>query len=547
MRVVSNKFGCFLIWPVVAGMVALMITGITLAQVDAPPAEEGSAESTEAATGQPISEEQLQQMLEEGQKALDAGEFEKALTIFDQLVRAAESGTATQELLAFLTPNVLDLYTSRARALVGLKDYAAAIEDFKKVTDSGRDYVPALVARGQMYLDAGAASDALLDFEKAVKADRANIKAQFGLGKAYALLGGAQQAIGPLTRVLAAEPQNEEAFRLRGSAYAGIGDSIKAKADLQEALNLNPKDFEAYFTLGTVYLREEDYQEAVSQFDLAIQNFVPPPGLEGQPLAQAHLTKAVTLIELGKTAKEEQAKKAAYQAAADECELLFKQLDEKSPSTAGPRAATLFSLGIAQRLLGELDKAIASLSAAIAINPELGEAVFRRGICFHLVGEDKMAISDFKHAANIMFDDPRASLWEGFLYSKIGDYHEAIRAFGNALAASDRYTPAYVNRGLAYMMLGKYQQAIDDFNEAIRLEPTQSSHYFKRGVAYAELGDNEKASNSFASAIAHNDKHAPSYRRMAQTMEAMGHADLAREYRQKADALVPPNTSAQPQ
>ena len=48
-------------------------------------------------------------------------------------------------------------YTGRARALAGLKEYEAAIEDFKKVTDINKDYVPALVSRGEMYLEIGAA------------------------------------------------------------------------------------------------------------------------------------------------------------------------------------------------------------------------------------------------------------------------------------------------------------------------------------------------------------------------------------------------------
>jgi Tfp pilus assembly protein PilF len=97
------------------------------------------------------------------------------------------------------------------------------------------------------------------------------------------------------------------------------------------------------------------------------------------------------------------------------------------------------------------------------------------------------------------------------------------------------------------MMLGKYQKAVDDFNEAIRLEPTRASHYFKRGIAYSELGEHEKASSSFASAIQYDEEHEPSYRRMAQTMQALGHSELAREYLQKAASLAPPEAPAQAQ
>jgi tetratricopeptide (TPR) repeat protein len=200
-------------------------------------------------------------------------------------------------------------------------------------------------------------------------------------------------------------------------------------------------------------------------------------------------------------------------------------------------------------MLNQLGKAVQTFSEAIQLNPELGEAYFRRGICLHLIGEDRMALADFQHAFYLMliedpttgraYYDPRPRLWEGFLHAKLGDYRAAVQAYSEAIAESDRYTPAFVNRGLAYMMLGDYEKAVADLNDAIRIEPTNGDYYFKRGVAHEQLRELDKARDSFATAIAFNPGFAPAYRHMADVMGQLGHADLADEYRQKADQLAP--------
>lgn len=514
--------------------VLLTLGGLAIAQEDSKLKASESADAEKpAAEGEQQEQLDAKAVMEEGNKALEDKDYEKALAAFDKLTRALERAQSVEAYAALPLA-----YTGRAKALVGLKEYEAAIEDFKKVTDINKDYTPALIARGEMYLDIGAADRALPDFQAAVKADRSNIKAQFGLGKAFAMLGGAQQAIGPLDNVIKADPKNAEAYRLRGSAYAGF-KMDKAMADLQEAVSLDPDDYQSYFFMGVIFLRAEDYPQAVKFFDKAIETYKPKPDQEDDVFEQGYLTKAAALIEMGKASKDPAEKKAAYQAAVDEANKLLKLTDEKNPAYAGRRAGALFSRGVSERMLGRYSKAIATLTEAIELNPDLSEGLLRRGICFHLIGEDRNAIADFKHAANIDFEDPRANLWEGFLYAKMGNYHEAVRAYGDAINASDRYTPAYVNRGLAYMQLGQYEKAIDDLSEAIRLEPTRAEHYFKRGVAYEQVGNKEKAADSFASAIELDDKNAEAYSHMAKLQQALGNGELAREYQQKATELAP--------
>jgi tetratricopeptide (TPR) repeat protein len=520
---------------IMAVLPALVIAAMATAQEQPAPDSQPAETTGEAQGPAPLTPEQATAAAKEGEEALQQRDFEKALQAYNVVYQWGSQNPYTEQ-GAFA---VMIALTGRGQALVGLQEYEAALEEFKNSLDLNRAFIPALVARGNLYLELGQADQALPDFLAAAKASRGDLQAQFGLGKAMVQLGGFQQSIRPLTKVLDANPENAEAHRLRGSAYAALFKTPEGMADLEEAIRLNPEDYEAYFILGMVYLREEKFTEATDQVRKSIEHYRPKPGQEELPYLQGYLTLSSAYIEQGKAAKDEAAKKAAYQAAVDTAKDLLVQYDEKNPSLGPYRAAVLYSRGVGERMLNQLGKAVQTFSEAIELNPELGEAYFRRGICFHLLGEDKMAIADFVRAANINFTDPRANLWEGFTHAKQGDYHEALRAYGNAISASDRYIPAYVNRGLAYMNLGEYNKAVADFNEAIRLEPANAEHYFKRGVAYERLDDHEKAAASFASAIEFNDKHSSAYRHMASTMQVLGRTELANEYRQKANELAP--------
>ena len=315
-----------------------------------------------------------------------------------------------------------------------------------------------------------------------------------------------------------------------------MGKFPEAMKDIEESLKIRPEDYETFAMLAVILYRQENFLGAAKAISVAIEKYVPDEE-NPQPYIQGYLTKASILVDLAKQVPSEDVRFQVYQAAIADCNQLLEQMGE-APQYAAARSAALFSRGIAFRLQGRFESAIASLSASIELNPDAGEAYFRRGICFLNIDENQLALADFKQAAIINVDDPRTRLWEGIAHAKLGEHYEAVRAYGLAIEESDRYVPAYVNRGLVYMQLGQFDKAIKDFDEAIRLEPGAAAHYFKRGVAFTQLGDYRKAADSFASAIEFNNKYVPAYRYMADSMTALGLGALADQYRTKADELA---------
>lgn len=526
-RSVPGRFAAFIAMSFTA---VLALSGATVAQDLFTDDTITSAATTEEPqlTGQ----EQAQQLVEQGQKALEEGDFETALASYDPLVRAIEAQPLPNPQVAAA------FHTARGQAFVGLGDYEAALADFTEAEQHEANFVPMLLARGNLYLEQSAADLALADFQLAVEQGRTNLAALFGLGKSYVLLGGASQAIKPLSYVLSKDDQNAEAYQLRAQAMAGVFKFDDAYDDIKKSLDIDPENYETYFALGTIYFRDEKFAEAATAFGAAIERYVPPPESE-EPYAQGYLTKALALVEAGKDAEDEAVRKKAYEDALTDCDELLEQLGD-SPLYQSARAAVELRRGIALRLLGRYGDAINAFTETInntANLADLSEAHFRRGICFFYIDEDSLAVADFKMAATVAYDDPRARLWEGFAYSKSGEYFEAVRAFGQAIAQSDRYVPAYVNRGLAYMMLADYEKAAADFDEAIRLEPTIGSHYFKRGVALERLGEFQRAADSFVNAARFDKNNVVAYRKAADALRQLGNNELASEYRKQAAEL----------
>ncbi|MCC7476512.1 MAG: tetratricopeptide repeat protein [Pirellulales bacterium] len=510
------------------GMCAKMAEA-QLADPLTPPAETATTETSD--------EVDVAAELEKGEAALKEKDYKAALQAFT----AALSGPATAEDAGKAQ---IQASLGRGNALIGLKEYTAAKEEFNRIIEASFDAnSPAVYAaklgRARAALELGEAEDALKDLGAVASALGDNVEAQLGLGKAYSALGQVEAAIPPLTRAIELDEKNAEAYRLRGISYAGLFKNKQAIEDLQKSIELDPEVAETYYTLGMVYLRAEEFQKSVEEFGKAIDHFKPKEGEEDQPYLQGFLTASSAYIDLGKNQTDPVARNEAYTAALEFAKKALAPLDEKNPLHTQARAAILYSKGVAERMLGNYGDAVRSFSQSIELNPELGDAYFRRGICFHMLGEDHMAIEDFKQASHLNAEpDPRLNLWEGFTYAKLGEYNEAIRAYGDAIAESDRYTPAYYNRALAYMMLGDLDKAIKDFNQALRLSPNNADYYFHRGVAYELKKENDRASDSFARAIEFDNAKEPAYRHMATVQQALGRAELANQYRQKADELA---------
>jgi len=128
-----------------------------------------------------------------------------------------------------------------------------------------------------------------------------------------------------------------------------------------------------------------------------------------------------------------------------------------------PKSADLaYKLGSLELAEHHFDKAIASLSQAIAIDPNLSQAYLERGMA----------------------------------RAKTRDYEQAVADLSRFIVAQPRNANAYVCRGSALTSLGQYDNAIKDYNAAANLDHTNSEASYYRSwtqdLQYDEMMEREE-------------------------------------------------------
>jgi RNA polymerase sigma factor (sigma-70 family) len=200
----------------------------------------------------------------------------------------------------------------------------------------------------------------------------------------------------------------------------------------------NPQDAAAYLKRGRIYLNQGDYDQAIADFNQALQ------------------------------------------------------LDPKS-------AGAYFSRGRANKLKGNYDQALADYNQAIQFNPQMVAAYVNRGQIYNMADRYDDAIADFNQALQRDPERPIPYLDRGVAYGAKSDYDKAIADFSSALALDSDFSPAYNN--LAWLLATCPQPAFRDGKKAVEYatkacELSQWSNINQidtLAAAYAEAGDFENA------------------------------------------------------
>jgi tetratricopeptide (TPR) repeat protein len=180
---------------------------------------------------------------------------------------------------------------------------------------------------------------------------------------------------------------------------------------------------------------------------------------------------------------------------------------KQAEADARARYSALLSQSYTDISNGDYDRAIATVSEAIRLDPKNALAFVNRGIAYARKGDHDRAIADYNEAIRL---DPKNALAfanRGLAYERKGDHDRAIADYNEAIRLDPKIALAFVNRGIAYGNKGENDRAIADFNEAIRLDPKDALAFGNRGNAYAGKGDNDRAIADYSEAIRLNPNY----------------------------------------
>ena len=115
------------------------------------------------------------------------------------------------------------------------------------------------------------------------------------------------------------------------------------------------------------------------------------------------------------------------------------KLAGKAPKAARSEAEAHLSSGLKQAWSGDLDKAIESFNAAIAVAPELPVAYLNRGLAYDRQGDSEAALADLDRTVRLSPKSARAYYNRSVLLRKYGDPKRASADEQQAINLDPRY------------------------------------------------------------------------------------------------------------
>lgn len=162
-----------------------------------------------------------------GINSMAEGDYDKAVKSFQKALDTSLGKIGAEE---------IDICYYKAAAQFAKKDYDGAIETYTSLIDYDKENANAYYLRGSVYLDTDKKDKAFKDYKNAVKY----------AGREYEIYEGIYENL------------------------TNKGETEEAKNYLKKALDIKPKDGADYAEQGHVYYLLEDYTQAKSSLDRAI-------------------------------------------------------------------------------------------------------------------------------------------------------------------------------------------------------------------------------------------------------------------------------------
>jgi tetratricopeptide (TPR) repeat protein len=134
----------------------------------------------------------------------------------------------------------------------------------------------------------------------------------------------------------------------------------------------------------------------------------------------------------------------------------------------------------------------------------LAAAFNNRGVAYRVKGEYDKAIADFNEAIKLRPEFANAFNNRGVAYRNVGDLGRAVADYDQAIRLKPDYTAAFYNRGIALNQRGEYERAVVDFTSVLRVDPNNATVLYRRGAAYLSEGDVVAGNADIAAAKASN-------------------------------------------
>ena len=160
-------------------------------------------------------------------------------------------------------------------------------------------------------------------------------------------------------------------------------------------------------------------------------------------------------------------------------------------------AEDFFNKGMAAVKAGQLQEAIQSFEATLALQPDHGPSYRHIGLVYTMKAMWNEAIVAYRKAIEIDPENPESHYDLGFCLYKQEKLDEAIEEFKTAIALNAEFVSAYQALGGVYAQKNMVETALIQFKKALELSPNDRAVHWNLAEAYSELGKDVLAADHY--------------------------------------------------
>jgi tetratricopeptide (TPR) repeat protein len=361
-----------------------------------------------------MSEADIMAQYQRGQAALEAGDYEAAISALTYVVDYNPELTDAQ----FLRGKAKVLRSIELNTLLDLTRLDL-IRTIERDPDNAEAHYYLGLAHLQNETGSGSASeDAVAEFEQALKLDPDLVAVYLPQGLAYLNTQQPQAALDSLNQARELDPDNPDIYLWRAFAHQEVESLADATADFEQYLT----------TASDPFWRKQ----AETQLDLL--------AAAGEPLSPA-------LSARYRQAKREFLELLRY---TDDIEFMSESFQTR------------------------YDDLLTELTAIIQAAPSRAEPLVRRGLVYYILKRYHEAEQDFAAAGELAPGYSLAHYHQGLTHAALEQPQQALAAYDQAIALDPTLSIAHYTRALIYEEMGEPQQAQVDFEAYLALKTPEN-------------------------------------------------------------------------
>lgn len=405
----------------------------------------------------------LDQLLQQGNREMDAGRLDEATRFFEQAIAVDPTSPDAH--------NQLGLCYSRRNMLL------EAAGEFRAALQANPQFLPSLNNLGSVEYRHGNYDEAINYYRKALDQKAGDPEIEVNLASVYrdkaTYVGGAtrnddyRQAVSLYQRALAVSPNFAPAHNNLGLCYLRLHRYSEAEAEVKRAIEIKSDYAAAYFNLGLIEQAQNKLPEAVAAFQNSLRYETVPMYKEStrrriQELGLAddntdHFSRGFDLLSQRKWSDAEH------------------EFREAINAPGGTKNAVAWNnLGYSLSRQQKNKQACDAYLKAIAILPNFAAAHYNYGQSLFAMQDNAAAQREFKKAIDITHGRyPLAHNALGIILKQQGQQKQALAQYRLALLQSGDTLPViHYNLALLHEQMGDKPHARDEYQQYLTMSPT---------------------------------------------------------------------------